>query len=65
MERARAAGADVRGYVAWSLIDNFEWAEGYVKKFGLAEIEDKTLRRIPKASYAWFAEHVAASKRTD
>jgi beta-glucosidase len=63
VERARAAGADVRAYLAWSLIDNFEWAEGYRKTFGLVEIEDKTLRRIPKASFRWFAEHVAAAKR--
>jgi beta-glucosidase len=62
VERARAAGADVRAYVAWSLIDNFEWAEGYRKTFGLVECEDKTLRRIPKASFRWFATHVAASR---
>ena len=62
VERARAAGADVRAYVAWSLIDNFEWAEGYRKTFGLVECEDKTLRRIPKASFRWFASHVAASR---
>jgi beta-glucosidase len=49
--RARAAGADVRAYVVWTLLDNFEWAEGYTKKFGLVEIEADTLRRIPKASY--------------
>jgi beta-glucosidase len=62
VERARAAGADVRAYVAWSLIDNFEWAECYRKTFGLVECEDKTLRRIPKASFRWFAAHVAAAK---
>jgi beta-glucosidase len=62
VERARAAGADVRAYIAWSLIDNFEWAEGYRKTFGLVECEDKTLRRVPKASFRWFAAYVAASK---
>jgi beta-glucosidase len=55
VQRARDAGADVRGYVAWTLLDNFEWAEGYTKKFGLVEIEPGTLRRVPKTSYRWLA----------
>jgi beta-glucosidase len=58
VERARAAGADVRAYTLWTLLDNFEWAEGYRKKFGLAEIEPETLRRIPKASFHWYAARI-------
>ena len=58
VERARAAGAPVVEYVAWTLLDNFEWAYGYTKCFGLVEVESDTLRRIPKASYHWFAERV-------
>ncbi len=55
VERAREAGADVRAYIAWTLLDNFEWAEGYTKKFGLVEISPDDQSRIPKASYRWYA----------
>lgn len=48
-------GADVRGYFAWSLLDNFEWALGYQKQFGLIHVDMKTLVRTPKASAWWYA----------
>lgn len=54
-ERARAAGADVRAYVVWTLLDNFEWAEGYTKTFGLVHIDPSDQTRTPKASYDWLA----------
>jgi beta-glucosidase len=47
-------GADVRGYFAWSFLDNFEWAEGYGKRFGLVFVEYGTQRRIPKLSAHWY-----------
>ena len=53
---AREAGADVRGYFAWSFLDNFEWAEGYAKRFGIVHVDYATQRRTPKASARWYAE---------
>jgi beta-glucosidase len=60
---AIAAGVDVRGYFTWSLIDNFEWAEGYTKRFGLVHVDYETHRRTPKDSYAWFARVIAENRR--
>ena len=51
---AVAAGVPVRGYFVWSLLDNFEWAEGFTKRFGLVHVDFGTQRRTPKASYAWY-----------
>ena len=60
--RARESGADVRGYILWTLMDNFEWAEGYTKHFGVVHVDRDTLVRTPKASYHWYAELVRASR---
>ena len=51
-QRAVAAGVKLRGYFVWSLLDNFEWAEGYRRRFGVVRVDFATLRRTPKASFA-------------
>ncbi|SCF10015.1 beta-glucosidase [Micromonospora viridifaciens] len=56
--RARQAGADVRGYFAWSLLDNFEWAYGYDKRFGIVRVDYDTQRRTPKRSAYWYRDTV-------
>lgn len=52
--RAKSEGANVKGYFAWSLIDNFEWAEGYHPRFGLVYIDYQSKKRILKESAHWF-----------
>jgi beta-glucosidase len=52
---AMAAGVPLRGYFAWSLLDNFEWSEGYRRRFGLVYVDYGTLERVPKDSAAWYA----------
>ena len=59
---AMAAGVDVRGYLVWSLLDNFEWAEGYHQRFGLVHVDYETLRRTPKASFNWYRDLIAAQR---
>jgi beta-glucosidase len=54
MADARAAGVDVRGYFVWSLLDNFEWADGYSKRFGIVYVDYETQARIPKDSALWY-----------
>ncbi|HEY3365579.1 MAG TPA: GH1 family beta-glucosidase [Symbiobacteriaceae bacterium] len=54
--RAIAAGVNLKGYYVWSLMDNFEWAEGYSKRFGIVYTDYPTLRRVPKESYYFYRD---------
>jgi len=57
------AGADVHGYFVWSLLDNFEWGSGYQTRFGLVYVDYPTQRRIPKASFRWYARLIKEHPR--
>jgi len=63
VEDALAAGVNVRGYFVWSLLDNFEWALGYAKRFGLVHVDYLTLRRTPKDSFYWYRDVIAITRR--
>jgi beta-glucosidase len=64
LAQAMAEGADVRSYHSWSLIDNFEWAEGFSQRFGLAYVDFKTQQRTIKDSGVWYGR-VAASNHLE
>jgi beta-glucosidase len=62
--RAVADGAPVKGYFVWSMFDNFEWAHGYSKRFGLVYIDYPTLERVPKDSFYWYRDLLASRRGT-
>jgi beta-glucosidase len=55
------AGADVRGYLLWSLLDNFEWAWGYERRFGIIHVDYATQRRTVKDSARFYADVIRAN----
>ncbi|PRB03440.1 beta-glucosidase [Microbacterium sp. MYb64] len=61
---AQDAGVDVQGYFHWSLMDNFEWAEGYSQRFGIVDIDPVTQDRTPKDSYHWYRSFLTGSARS-
>jgi beta-glucosidase len=62
LHRASAEGYDVQGYFAWSVMDNYEWAEGYVKRFGLIYVDYETQKRTPKLSAQWYSAVAQANR---
>lgn len=57
------AGVDVRGYMAWSLLDNLEWSLGYSKRFGIVHVDYATQQRTPKDSARWYSDIIASNGR--
>ena len=62
LERGIRDGVPVKGYFLWSLLDNFEWADGYEKRFGITYVDFKTQKRTPKLSADFYRETIAANK---
>jgi beta-glucosidase len=58
-------GADVRGYFVWSLLDNFEWARGYSKRFGIVRVDYETMARTVKTSGLWYRDFLAGRAEID
>jgi beta-glucosidase len=56
--RAMDSGVDVRGYFVWSLLDNFEWAHGYERRFGIVHVDFRTQARTPKRSALALADYL-------
>ncbi|MGA7243113.1 MAG: GH1 family beta-glucosidase [Terracidiphilus sp.] len=61
LHRAASEGYPVKGYFLWSLLDNFEWADGYSKRFGIHYVDFKTLKRYPKLSAEWYKNTIATN----
>lgn len=61
LKKASDEGVDIRGYFAWSILDNFEWSEGYNERFGLIYVDYETQKRIPKDSYYWYKDVIACN----
>lgn len=61
LQRAATDGTDIRGYFQWSIMDNFEWEQGYQLRFGLIHVDYATQKRTPKDSYHWYKKVIAAN----
>lgn len=61
LRRAAEDGVDLLGYFHWSIMDNYEWAEGYALRFGLVYMDYRSMERLPKDSYRWYAEVIESN----
>jgi len=62
LQRAASEGYPVKGYFLWSLMDNFEFPDGYSKRFGIHYVDFKTLKRTPKLSAEWYREAIRQNR---
>lgn len=58
LSRAISSGVNIKGYITWSLMDNYEWAEGYTMRFGIVHVNYRTLERTKKDSYYWYKQMI-------
>ena len=63
VREAVGEGVDVRGYFAWSLLDNYEWSEGYRARFGIVHVDFATQKRTPKDSARFYSQVIATNGR--
>lgn len=64
VKAVREDGVMLKGYFAWSLLDNFEWADGYAKRFGIVHVDYNTMQRRPKHSAEWLRDFFAQTQRS-
>jgi beta-glucosidase len=64
LSRAIKDGVPITGYYVWSLIDNFEWSDGYKQRFGIVYVDYQSQKRVPKDSYDWYKKVIATNGRS-
>jgi beta-glucosidase len=62
LQRSIADGTPVRGYFVWCFLDNFEWTDGYTRRFGIVHTNFRTQRRTPKLSAQWYRAVIASNQ---
>ena len=65
VEKLNAGGLNIAGYYCWSLLDNFEWADGYSKRFGIVYVDYKTQKRTPKDSFYAYSDYIKAFREKE